>query len=199
MIADPRLKLIARDLQTIPAIVTACAALMKDIPDLEAVAEFLDVPPGIVQQIAHELKVRKILKKSAAAARERATQLPKTGWRLSDQMVAYARSWSFSDNEISKMSVRFRDHHLKNGSAMVDWEATWRTWVRNDAERSNKSRKVDEGQDLFVRSASNQPDPIWKQAMESWLRSRTWIPALGPAPDEPGCKVPADVLAQFHV
>ena len=31
---------------------------------------------------------------------------------------------------------KFRDYHASKGSAMVDWDAAWRTWCRNSAEFS---------------------------------------------------------------
>lgn len=30
---------------------------------------------------------------------------------------------------------QFKDHHQGNGTTKLDWEATWRTWMRNAATR----------------------------------------------------------------
>lgn len=32
---------------------------------------------------------------------------------------------------LDEQSAQFRDHHLKHGSTMADWDAAWRTWFRN--------------------------------------------------------------------
>lgn len=200
MIADPRLKLIARDLQTLPAIVTACAALMKDIPDLEAVAEFLDLPLGVIQQIAHELKARKVLKKSATAEKAaRGTRLTKD-WKLPRAFYNYALSYGYTHEQVMKIAEEFRNHWVSDSSSKavkLDWEATWRNRIIYLAEKAGKHRAPDNS--LFDGDApAAQPTSMWKQAMSSWMTNRTWVPSLGPAPGEPGCKVPADVLAEFR-
>ena len=37
----------------------------------------------------------------------------------------------------------------------------------------------------------------WRAAVRLWRSSGEWSPNVGPQPDEPGCRVPAGVLAEF--
>lgn len=48
---------------------------------------------------------------------------------LNDMRKAFALSQGVVDVEAE--FAQFRDHHLKNGTVFLDWEAAWRTWCRN--------------------------------------------------------------------
>jgi hypothetical protein len=52
-----------------------------------------------------------------------------------------ARSEGFSDFEIDREAVRFRDYWISragSGGVKLDWSATWRNWVRTSAEKLGK-------------------------------------------------------------
>lgn len=42
------------------------------------------------------------------------------------------------------------------------------------------------------------PEPPWKQRCEAWAKGSRWLPLWGPAPDEPGCLAPAEVVIQVR-
>ncbi|HXQ47529.1 MAG TPA: DUF1376 domain-containing protein [Caulobacteraceae bacterium] len=43
-------------------------------------------------------------------------------------------------------------------------------------------------------------DAQWARAMQLWRSERAWSPDMGPSPGQPGCRVPASILAQHgHV
>jgi hypothetical protein len=50
-------------------------------------------------------------------------------WQPSPAGDAFAREKGVDPGELVEA---FRDYHLGHGSVMADWEAAWRTWVRND-------------------------------------------------------------------
>ena len=77
----------------------------------------------------------------------RATRLPKT-WTLPAEWMDWAgeeRGWSAS--KILKVSDLFRDYWIakpgKDGRKL-DWEATWRNWVRNQNDKKTSSNSNDE-------------------------------------------------------
>jgi uncharacterized protein YdaU (DUF1376 family) len=64
------------------------------------------------------------------AARKPEVPIPED-WCPSDRNVSDAEALSFSQQEISHEADKFRDHHLARGSLLRDWDAGWRTWLRN--------------------------------------------------------------------
>lgn len=56
------------------------------------------------------------------------TRLP-PDFSISDRMVVLAKEkgWPSPASEIEA----FKDYHLAHGSLMADWEAAFRTWLRN--------------------------------------------------------------------
>jgi len=65
------------------------------------------------------------------AKAKRATQLPESFFP-DETGQALARELRVSQSELEK----FRDYHTAKGSTMKDWQAAWRTWVRNAAKFS---------------------------------------------------------------
>lgn len=55
----------------------------------------------------------------------------KTYWAVHGRMDLVER--------VGEEALQFRDHHLKNGSTMANWDAAWRTWMRNALKMSRIS------------------------------------------------------------
>lgn len=60
--------------------------------------------------------------------------------RLPDPFIVTAsmQEWSaqkFPAVDWREQTEQFRDHHRGNGTIKLDWEATWRTWIRNAGTR----------------------------------------------------------------
>jgi hypothetical protein len=53
-------------------------------------------------------------------------------WQLSSNDLAYAAENGFSKREATVLGDAFRDHHRNKGTLGIDWEAGFRTWVRNE-------------------------------------------------------------------
>ena len=67
---------------------------------------------------------------------DRATRLP-ADWRPSQADTEFARKEGLDDGHIQRAADRFRDYwHAQPGQRGIkrDWSATWRNWVRRDAE-----------------------------------------------------------------
>lgn len=52
-------------------------------------------------------------------------------WVLSDDAGDWAVSVGVTPEKIYEMWPQFRDYHIAKGSIMQDWDAAWRTWIRN--------------------------------------------------------------------
>lgn len=65
-------------------------------------------------------------------------------WTLSSEGRDYARKLGFADSRIDLIAENFRDYWIaKAGEAArkTDWEATWRGWIRREAERLPAARR----------------------------------------------------------
>ena len=76
----------------------------------------------------------------SATPASRAVRLP-AGWRLPKAWGEWALGerpdWGAED--VRKCAERFRDHWLAKGGAdarKVDWEATWRNWIRREPNKN---------------------------------------------------------------
>jgi hypothetical protein len=74
---------------------------------------------------------------SEAASPKRGCRLP-PDWRPSADLIAFALREGFTEREAEHVAAKFRDFWTakagKDG-VKLDWPATWRNWVRNEAER----------------------------------------------------------------
>lgn len=64
---------------------------------------------------------------------KRSTSLPE-GWVPSARNVSDALDAGFTMEELENEASRFRDYHLAKGTRFKDWDAGWRTWLRNARE-----------------------------------------------------------------
>ena len=62
--------------------------------------------------------------------KKRACQLPQ-GWVPNEKNIEDAKKLDFTDWEIENEGNQFRDYHHAKASTYVDWDACWRTWIRN--------------------------------------------------------------------
>jgi hypothetical protein len=82
-------------------------------------------------------------------------------WKPSPQCIATLTEKGHSTAEIDAELEPFKDYHLMKGSVFVDWDAAFRTWMRN-------ARK-------FAAERCTQRDGKWRIAFgtpeaEAWLR-----------------------------
>ena len=60
-------------------------------------------------------------------------------WALTQNDLGYAAEHGFSERETTILGEAFRDHHRNKGTKGIDWEAGFRTWVRNEI-KFNRNR-----------------------------------------------------------
>ena len=82
-------------------------------------------------------------KKDGERKRDRPKPKPSKGsriapdWNPSEADCQYASERGYTDPQIARMAGAFRDHYLAlpgQKAVKLDWEATWRNWVRKDIE-----------------------------------------------------------------
>ncbi|SEO78577.1 DUF4373 domain-containing protein [Nitrosovibrio sp. Nv6] len=54
---------------------------------------------------------------------------------VSEDMVKWAVKLGVSQDQLEPISLHFRDHHTARGNKFIDWNAAWRTWMRNSVGR----------------------------------------------------------------
>lgn len=88
---------------------------------------------------------------------KRATRLPK-GWALSDALRAWTRdTFGWNDDEVSDHAQRFSDYWHSVTTRKLDWDLTWKNWVRRENDKRPKVRLV---------SGPSQHD----EAMVAWMQ-----------------------------
>ena len=107
---------------------------------------------------------------------------------------------------VEDQAAQFRDHHAARGGKMLDWDAAWRTWIRNALE--------------FTRPPRSGPVPVtapvppdtaqWVARLEVFynghpetdeeqaIRAGYWRPDWGPEPGKAGCLVPAEAIEAYR-
>lgn len=73
-------------------------------------------------------------------------------WQLTVANIDYAKENGFELVTAQVIAAAFSDFHRSRGNRMADWDAAWRTWVRNEVKFNN--RRPGGGNDRPDRSAS---------------------------------------------
>jgi hypothetical protein len=60
-------------------------------------------------------------------------------WKLPQEWGEWAEAQGLTGEEILKEAEKFRDRQISQGAAYLNWQATWRNWIRNHIEWSNKN------------------------------------------------------------
>lgn len=104
-------------------------------------------------------KLQIVEAKPSAPKRKRACQLP-ANWVANDKNIQDAQNQDFTYEEIENEIEKFRDYWISTGATKVDWDATWRNWLRKSKEfgrnRANSGRGTDgtSTADAFARVSS---------------------------------------------
>lgn len=96
-----------------------------------------------------EIKDKKVLGASAPETKpSRGSRLP-ADWRLPKAWGEWAVTEGMSETTVRRQADRFRDYWIgKAGkdSAKLDWEATWRNWVRKHLDESRSGARQSDDQ-----------------------------------------------------
>lgn len=83
----------------------------------------------------------------------RASAIP-SNWVPSDENIKHAISKNLTHEEIKNEADQFRDFHLAKGTTFKDWDAGWRTWVRNSIKFRNRGVAGNQGTGRFGQGGS---------------------------------------------
>ena len=196
---DPRLKVIARDLEhKAMSPVISVAGLIKDGCSLAECAEALEKHPECIAKIYKAVQAL-----IAADAAKRKPRKPKAtdkqkmtmDWPLSEEDSAYAARLGFDATQIVDEADYFRRYWLAKGEARPGWSLTWQGWMRRKAERLDKDKARNAppppAQDEKIQISPEQ----WKSAIETYNDLGSWPQSYGPPPRSRGCMVPKEFLA----
>ena len=141
----------------------------------------------------------------ANASGERKRSAPKVGTRISPDWKPNERNHEDAKNrgyhaaDIERLAQHFRDYHLAKGTVSKDWDASWRTWLANDAKFSAQRGNGATGQQS--RHNGSQPGSIVDLANRLKARAGVggqnhrdggmgrggeWVQAAGDERDEAG-------------
>lgn len=136
-------------------------------------------------------------------------------WTPSERNIADARKGpkglgGLSPEDIEVETQAFKDWWAQAPNGVkLDWDATWRTWVKRAVEdRIKRAPRPAAGQVVaFKPKAAPRIMDIpaaspeeWSRRLKGWRRSREWVPVLwGPNPEERGCAAPRKLFADAGV
>lgn len=82
------------------------------------------------QQITTYKNVKNVKNINMRPAKHR-RQLP-DDFSLSENLTSFAAKMGLNGTRVNEVFAQFTDYHRSRGSMMLDWDAAWRTWVRNE-------------------------------------------------------------------
>lgn len=136
--------------------------------------------PGVVAQSDHNLSIKPIIEPSSKSKEAKATRIPLDFTPEKEFASSLGLNTSQANSELDKFKDYWAAKPGKDG-CKLDWQATWRNWIRNAVDRLPSSK-----------APTQQVD--WQRRMDYYREKNTWSPAWGPAPGEIGCKAPQQYL-----
>lgn len=124
---------------------------------------------------------------------KRATRLPED-WKLSHKNTDHAREEGLSEVQMEREAKAFRNFwHAKAGkdAAKMNWDATWHNWVMRFAKDNNLKPRAPPNAAPKEQQLSVDD---WKLILQNYATTSNWKSVYGPAPGEPGCRVPKSLL-----
>lgn len=197
-LSDPRLTVLAQELG-IKALspVIAVAALVREKLGLAEAAVTLRVEQEAIRPIYE--RVSAMLEAERAALRPKNAR-PKgrmpAGWRPTDEDIDYARAYGFTDDEINAEAVDFVAYWRGRNESRC-WSLTWKNRVRAQAKFMEKRITDDRAVAKNVgASSSGAETEQWERAIATFKEIGAWPASLGPAPGQPGCRAPRELLVK---
>lgn len=133
-----------------------------------------------------------------AQARNRAkgSQLPKD-WQPTSEQLTYAKAQGCADP--ADTAERFKLHHTSKGTIGKDWNAGFQYWCRNEKNFVRKPAQsfAQQREQAAATVANMDGDDQWRVRVKGWKPGKWWNTGpWGPAPGQPGCRVPPHILAE---
>lgn len=206
---DPRLLAVSRRLRSERIVIFGLAYLAERGLDAMTIAEVAEMDPEHVESLLSDVlevissKPDESGKKTTKSPTKRAAAdkvLMERGWKLPLADAEYARRWGFSDDEIRREAIDFRDYWLQRGEKR-NWSLTWQNRIRQSARRLGKPTPSDEPPavtELPLAPVAPKHAGMMRDAMAAYSKSGFWPSSLGPEPGQPGCIVPREIIAEYR-
>jgi hypothetical protein len=117
-------------------------------------------------------------------------------WLPTSDGHSFALREGFSVSEVDREVQKFRDYWIARpgvGGTKLDWDATWRQWVRKGAESAGKTPAP------TANGASPDAGVDWDKTAALYAKTGHWSRWAGPAPDHNGCRCPREVLEKHGI
>lgn len=75
---------------------------------------------------------------SKKSEKKKATPFPED-FQVTEEMFDWAVELGLKPESIKPHSLHFKDHHEAHGNRFIDWNAAWRTWMRNSVKFAAKA------------------------------------------------------------
>lgn len=120
-------------------------------------------------------------------------------WQPSESLVAFARSLGFAQDAWKSVRDEFVDYWRGVAgpkSVKLDWDATFRNWLRTTAERRGvrPAAPTDGARpDGWPTRIQQDPDGVYRL----W-KNGIWPPSLGPPVGDPNCWIPKQFVDEWQ-
>lgn len=116
-------------------------------------------------------------------------------WKPSPDNFDEGRAIGLTEVEIAKEVKVFRDYWVAKAgkdAVKIDWDATWRNWLRRTAERLGRAPPAPppSASSIIVKPTTEQ----WKVRLRAYAATSNWDAGWGPMPGDRGCQVPPELL-----
>ncbi|MGR4929291.1 hypothetical protein ACIPUD_21200 [Bradyrhizobium sp. CAR08] len=143
-------------------------------------------------QREEEITNNTLLKESETRAR--AIEIPKD-WKPDDETFAWAVQLLGRESAAETSAERFRYHKQHKRELSADWNARWRSWVLEDADRPSADRSS-----TIVRTNEEPSEAGWRDVLGNFAANRAWtrhVNVYGPDPSSPACRAPRHLMVEY--
>jgi hypothetical protein len=85
-------------------------------------------------------KTEKVVNVKKESDKKKSTSFPKD-FSVTPEMFDWAIELGLSPENIKPVTLHFKDHHESRGNKFIDWNASWRNWIRGSVGRFSEQRR----------------------------------------------------------
>jgi hypothetical protein len=109
------------------------------------------------------------------------------------------REWTLAtfnatSTAIDRAARKFHSLKASTPRTADGWLTAWRSWCHDERAFTPRTTR-----NVAPRASGDLPAETWRVHVDGFRRWKHWHPDLGPNPDQPGCRAPAEILASGNV
>jgi hypothetical protein len=133
------------------------------------------------------------LREAAVSEVERRFKLPH-GWSLPMEWRDWTNgNFNATAEALGRSARKFHFCKAEDTHSASGWLKAWQLWCHSEHSFAIRSTGGN------APATSGLPDEAWRVHVQGFRKSGYWHPHLGPNPDQPGCRAPAQILASCEV